>query len=210
MKLSNNRQKEIWRDARDKMEKIIALLLYGYFSYTQLTFFLAHARISSFLITIFGLTFIIMILCRPPAKGFSISTYDWMISFSGMLVPLLLRPAPMAHDTIPFFITQVLGQCISATGLISLNRSFGIVAANHGIKTGGMYSFIRHPIYLGYFISIGSYVAQNATASNMGIFIIWTFFQVLRIVAEEDFLSLDPTYVEYKRKVRWRLIPPIW
>ncbi len=33
---------------------------------------------------------------------------------------------------------------------VLLGLSFGVVAANRGVKIGGPYSFIRHPMYAGY------------------------------------------------------------
>lgn len=95
-------------------------------------------------------------------------------------------------------------------GAIALNTSFGFISANRGIKTNGLYRFIRHPIYLGYFFAIGAYILQNITPLNIAIYILWGLFQTLRIVSEEDFLRHDITYTRYKQKTRWRLIPFIW
>jgi len=38
----------------------------------------------------------------------------------------------------------------------------------------------------------------------------WMTYEILRLFSEEKYLSQDPAYVEYKKKVRWRMIPGIF
>ena len=91
--------------------------------------------------------------------------------------------------------------------VLSLNYSFALVAAQRVIKTAWMYRFIRHPIYASYCLSLSGYVLTNSTLENGAVYIISILFLYLRILSEEKHLSLDPSYREYKLKVRYRLIP---
>jgi protein-S-isoprenylcysteine O-methyltransferase Ste14 len=123
---------------------------------------------------------------------------------------MLMRPAPQVHDHLPFLITQVIGMAISLTGLFSLNKSFGLVAANRGVKTGGLYGVMRHPIYAGYFLSFGSFLVQNITLNNVVIYGVFVTLELMRIGAEERVLSQDPDYAGYARKTRWRVLPFVY
>jgi len=105
---------------------------------------------------------------------------------------------------------QVTGMVISLTGLFSLNKSFGLVAAHRGVKTGGLYSVVRHPIYAGYFLSFGAFLVQNITLINVLIYGVFVTLEILRVRAEERVLSQDPDYASYARKTRWRVLPSIY
>jgi protein-S-isoprenylcysteine O-methyltransferase Ste14 len=88
-----------------------------------------------------------------------------------------------------------------------------IVEVDKGQKviSTGLYSFVRHPMYLGVLImyiptpvALGSYWGLIPMATiPLAI--------VLRILNEEKVLSKDlPGYKEYCQKTRYRLIPLIW
>lgn len=82
---------------------------------------------------------------------------------------------------------------------------------NHKVVTTGVYSFVRHPKYLGDFLMmfgatllIGS--LYGVLLSAIGIPLI-----VFRIYGEEKMLLEElEGYAEYKEKVKYRLIPMIW
>jgi protein-S-isoprenylcysteine O-methyltransferase Ste14 len=99
---------------------------------------------------------------------------------------------------------------ISLAALFSLNKSFGLVAANRGVKRGGLYGVVRHPIYAGYFISFAAYVTQNATVANVALYAVFICIELLRVAAEERVLSDDPEYVNYARATRWRVVPFVY
>ena len=91
-----------------------------------------------------------------------------------------------------------------------LRRSFGIAPANRGIKTGGMYKFVRHPMYAGYLLVHIGILLLMPTALNFTIYAISWWAQILRLLAEERLLGEDPAYREFCTKTRWRLIPGIF
>ncbi|MCB9677086.1 MAG: isoprenylcysteine carboxylmethyltransferase family protein [Alphaproteobacteria bacterium] len=105
---------------------------------------------------------------------------------------------------------QAFGLVFALLSLASLNWSFGILPANRGIKTGGLYRVVRHPIYASYqFLHVG-YVVNHPTL-EAGVIVWCTLFaQVLRIVAEEQVLAEDPAYQAYMERVRYRLLPPFF
>jgi protein-S-isoprenylcysteine O-methyltransferase Ste14 len=77
---------------------------------------------------------------------------------------------------------------------------------NRGIVASGPYRFVRHPAYTAkvlLWIIQGIFFAQFTTGILMAFLIIY----FLRAWTEERHLSLDPDYLEYRKKVKWRYIP---
>jgi len=97
------------------------------------------------------------------------------------------------------------------TAIFSLGRSFGIVPSDRGIKTGGLYRYVRHPIYSLYLLSdlidmiAGKFFWQNALVFLS--FILTTYF---RTVYEERLLERNPKYSAYKEKTPYRLLPGLF
>jgi protein-S-isoprenylcysteine O-methyltransferase Ste14 len=177
------------------------------FLITMIADFNAHHRLSSLLMGAFEGSVIWFALLRPMPKASNFSLYDWSIALLGSVIPLLVRPAPHVHDYTVLLSLQLAGMVISVTGLLSLNKSFGIVAANRGVKTTGMYGLVRHPIYAGYFLSVAAYVAQNPTFFNILVYVAFVALELMRINAEERVLLMDYRYVEYSLKTRYRVVP---
>lgn len=96
---------------------------------------------------------------------------------------------------------------ITIVALLSLRRSFGVVAANRGVRTGGLYRFVRHPLYGSYIIGYVGFLLGNVTAWNMLLIVLMFMCQYLRTHAEERILLHDPIYQEYAVRVPYRFIP---
>jgi protein-S-isoprenylcysteine O-methyltransferase Ste14 len=189
----------------------IVLAVYGLvFLFIMLADFEARHRPSSLLLAVFEGGVVWFSLFRPMPRSSNISLYDWFIAVLGSYVILFTRPAPVVHDQVLLLAAQLFGIGVSLAGLFSLNRSFGMVAVNRGVKTGGMYAVVRHPIYAGYFISYGAYLAQNTTLTNTVIYVAFVTLELLRVVAEERVLSQDPDYAAYARRTRWRVLPLVY
>jgi protein-S-isoprenylcysteine O-methyltransferase Ste14 len=184
--------------------------LYGsLWMFLLLVDFLTRHRVSSLLLVLFDAGVAWFAITRPMPKEINVSLYDWIIGFLSFL-PLLLRPAPELHDHVLLLAVQLFGQSVALAGLFSLNKSFGIVAANRGVKTGGMYRVVRHPIYAGFFVFLAAYVLQNMTVMNAVIYVAYVAVQVMRMAAEERVLCRDPEYARYTRQTRWRVLPLVY
>ncbi len=136
----------------------------------------------------------------------------WVSTMGGAFAMLAARPTSHAVFGLePLYAGLQLGGAIAAAyTLAALGRSFGLVAANRGIRTGGPYSLVRHPLYLCYVATDLGYVLENPALRNVLLLGLSWLCQVIRIRTEEDCLRADPTYVRYCERVRYRLVPLVW
>ncbi|SOE94194.1 Protein-S-isoprenylcysteine O-methyltransferase Ste14 [Burkholderia sp. D7] len=103
-------------------------------------------------------------------------------------------------------VVQVAGVVIQVYAKWSLRRSFGLLPANRGVVVFGPYRVVRHPMYLGYFVTDIGFLLANFGPRNILIVLVQWTIQVVRITREERLLSKDDTYRQYMSRVRYRLI----
>ncbi len=102
------------------------------------------------------------------------------------------------------------GLIVQIAAKIALWRSFGVVPANHGVRTRGPYALIRHPMYAGYIVSQIGFVLGYPLLQNALLYLATFGLQMVRIMREEAILHSDPDYVRYAGRVRYRLIPGLF
>lgn len=196
--------------AWEQLSKAALVLFYLHFMYLHGRAFIEELHVSSLILAVFESMIVVLVLLRKPAKSVSLQPVDWFIAVARTYLPLLLVPVAMQQENIFLQMLQAAGFLISVAGIYALNRSIGMVAANRGIKTGGIYRFVRHPLYAGYVPAVGAFVAQNLSLYNIVIASLFLIFAILSILAEEELLSQDPEYQAYQQKTRWRIIPGLW
>jgi protein-S-isoprenylcysteine O-methyltransferase Ste14 len=158
-------------------------------------------------VIIIGLFFL---LRRAPMRV-SWHPYDVAIALFGTFTPLLIGLEPQPSNGLWLGGTlQAIGLALVIPGVFSLGRSFGMVAANRGVKTNGMYRLVRHPLYSSYLVIHTGFFVNHPTPFVAIILILSFGAQILRIRQEEALLMLDPEYVAYAERVRYRLLPPIY
>ncbi len=96
---------------------------------------------------------------------------------------------------------------VSGFAIANLGISFGLVPANRGIKTTGLYSLARHPIYGLYFIHDAARILMGPTPRNMAVFLAVFVLEYKRSTYEEQHLASDPAYRAYAQRVKWRFVP---
>ena len=95
--------------------------------------------------------------------------------------------------------------CIFAA--LDLGRSLSIMPEARRLVTQGVYSAIRHPLYLGETIAFFGVFLQIRSWTAFAIMALQLFFQVRRMIWEETVLATAfAEYGEYRQKT-WRLIP---
>jgi protein-S-isoprenylcysteine O-methyltransferase Ste14 len=81
----------------------------------------------------------------------------------------------------------------------------------HQVVSSGVYSFVRHPMYLGAILLFVGAPMLLGSIFGLIIGLAMVFLLVGRIIGEEKMLVSElEGYAEYKKKVKYRLIPFIW
>jgi protein-S-isoprenylcysteine O-methyltransferase Ste14 len=85
------------------------------------------------------------------------------------------------------------------------------IAVNQKVISTGPYAIVRHPMYasaslylFGTPLALGSYWDLLPVAAMIP-FLIWRIFDEERLLATEL-----PGYIEYEKRVRYRLLPYVW
>ncbi len=150
-----------------------------------------------------------LFVLRSEPAAVSHSPLDWALAIASTGAPFLF--APSGEGLLPAArLLIVLGVLLQIGGLLSLNRSFGLVAARRQIKTSGLYRWIRHPLYASYLLSYLGYVLSNSSAANAVTCLLAALLLVARLLREERFLSRDSEYVLYMRHVKYRVLPLVF
>jgi protein-S-isoprenylcysteine O-methyltransferase Ste14 len=190
--------------------RCVLVTLFALFAWSNFTHWRATGAPSGLGITALEGWAAVLFLTRRSPHELSLRPIAWIAAPIGSFAMLLARPTDGGLPHGACEAVQLIGLLVALASLGTLGRSFGIVAANRGIKTAGPYRFVRHPAYLGYLISYIGYVAENPSVANLALLCVSTAFQLVRIGEEERLLSTDATYESYRRSVRYRLVPPIY
>jgi protein-S-isoprenylcysteine O-methyltransferase Ste14 len=182
------------------------------FAQASVRFYIHTHRLIGGLFVIEQVWFAIAFLTRRAPQAVSRRLGSWLVAFGGTFGGLLLRPSG-AHPSWGVqagFWLQLAGLLMAITSLAALGRSFGLVAADRGLKTHGPYALVRHPIYASYLLIQSGYVLQSPSLRNVAVVGFATACNIGRVLAEERLLARSPAYRAYQQRVRWRLIPYLW
>ena len=169
--------------------------------------FATHPQVAIFLAS--ELVAVVLLLIQRRGE-WTVEPRPVLIAFIGTGVALLVVPegATIASNAVSS--TLILtGGAIALAAKLSIGRSFGVVPANRGVKRGGTYRLIRHPMYAGYILNHLGFLLLYLSWWNVAVYVVAWAFLWLRIGEEEKFLRRDPDYVEYAAAVPYRLIPGI-
>ena len=198
--------------AGDFWERTIVFCFFGCFAIRTYNQF-EYSQDAGTLLLLFSeaLPFI-FVLIRPLATAISTRPTDWIFGLSGSIGPMFIVMAPI-DPLVPAYLWYTLviaGMCIQLSAKVFLGLSFGVVAANRGVKIAGPYRTVRHPMYAGYTIShIGVILGMPSLTNAMlyaGVFVL----QLIRIAREERILRQDKLYREFSDKVRYKLLPGVY
>jgi len=202
----------------DLFERVSMILLFGWFVSALSSSILAkstegkHVIIGDCMLLITETMVLFFVLFRKPAKALSLRLSDWFIAYSTSCLPLLARPDENGLHfwdgaAVPL---TILGMSMILYAKLTLGRRFGLVPANRGISEGGPYRLVRHPIYFGYFLLHVGFILLSPTTWNFIVFGAFYGLLIPRIFAEERVLSEDGHYLDYMKKVKFRLIPGLF
>jgi protein-S-isoprenylcysteine O-methyltransferase Ste14 len=151
-------------------------------------------------------------LVRRPARVVTRRTGDWLLAFGGTFGGVMFRPVGVhpSWGVGAGLALQLLGLGIFVCSFFALGRSFGFAPADRGLVVRGPYAVVRHPVYACYFLLQLGYLLQSLSVRNAFVMLFVTGCNVGRALAEERLLTSSEPYDDYRRRVRWRMLPLVW
>ena len=196
----------------DIVSRAVIIVLFSFMAVRFGADFLQTGRLTNLLLLISEMLVVALTVLRRAAASVDRSTRARLLTTVSLLGPPLVKPVQMI-PLLPAAITvtaSVIGLAIVIAGKVTLGRSFGLMPANRGIVSSGVYRLVRHPIYLGYLITHVAFVVANPTAWNVAILVVGDAALLLRAVCEEQTLARDAQYREYQQVVRWKVCPGLF
>lgn len=193
----------------DLVEKLVVAAFMALLAARLVPTAVATAALPILLLLISESVVVLFVLLRRRTRDISRRPADWLVGLAGTLLPLLaIAPegAPIAPPAA--CVTLMLaGFLLQLSAKLTLRRSFGVVAANRGVKASGPYRLVRHPMYAGYALTHVGFLLAGPNLWNLAIYGGTLAIQIRRILAEERVLNQDPAYRALAAKVRHRLLP---
>jgi protein-S-isoprenylcysteine O-methyltransferase Ste14 len=203
---------EAWAVFLDLAERIIVALLLVLLALRFLPSVLNDGNYVNMVLFVSEAVVVVFIVFRRRAKVISTDPADWFFGFAGTVLPLLAVPVgtePLVSASL-LFALMVGGFLFQLWAKLVLRRSFGIVAANRGVKIFGPYRLVRHPMYAGYILTQIGFLLSGPALWNVALYLVVWGMLVMRIRAEERILAKDLAYAQLSIQVRYRLIPLVY
>ena len=196
----------------DLLARAVIVLLFSMMAVRFGADFLTTGRVTGLLLLVSEALVVVLTVVRRSAAAVDRSTRARLLTVLSMLGPPLLQPAHVAA-LLPQSLTiaaSAAGLAIVIAGKLTLGRSFGLMPANRGVVSSGIYRIVRHPIYLGYLITHVAFLIATPSAWNIAALCAADAALLARAVCEEQTLSRDERYRVYQQTVRWRVCPGIF
>lgn len=193
----------------DLLEKVVVVTLLGTLASRLIPSAIETGHYQNWFILLAEGCVVFFVLFRRATNNISQRPLDWALGFGGTLAPMLVvasSDTPLAPLALCSFLI-VGGMLFQVYAKFTLRRSFGVIAANRGVKVSGPYRIMRHPMYAGYAITHLGFLLSGPNYWNFAVYALALTLNISRILAEERVLLADPAYQEFSRKVRYRLVP---
>jgi hypothetical protein len=200
------------RDIADTAARAVVIALFSVMAARLGMDYLQTGRVTGLLLLASEALVVALTICRRAPAWVDRSAQARVLTAISMLGPPLVRPIG-SEGLAPELVTVLLssmGLFVVIVGKLSLGRSFGLMPANRGIVSTGLYRRVRHPIYLGYMLTHVAFVAANPTMWNLVLLLTADVALMARAVCEERTLSRDEEYRRYQQGVRWRVVPGVF
>lgn len=147
---------------------------------------------------------------RTTTSSLTVKIIAVVSSFLPFAIPLSGRPLENPGMLLSANLITIFGIFISLYSLLSLGESFSIIPQARKLVQTGPYKLVRHPLYLGEFISLTGIVLARFSMAGMIIFFVFTALQTYRAIQEEKLLAgVFHEYESYSMKSA-RFIPGIF
>jgi hypothetical protein len=199
-------------DRGELAARMVIVALFTYLAVRLGSDFIQTGRLTGLLLLASEALVVVLTVCRRATGAVDRSLRARALMTISMMGPLLVGPTAggvLLSEAVTVAIVAG-GLLVVIAGKLSLGRSFGLMPANRGIVSSGLYRLVRHPIYLGYLVTHVGFVAANPTIWNLMTLVTADIALLARAACEERTLALDPAYRDYRQHVRWRVIPGVF
>lgn len=139
--------------------------------------------------------------------------HNWLHQFIAMFAFIsggFMFGSPVLNNQLAVWISTIIifaANLIGIISLLNLGRSFGILIALRQVKTGGLYSVVRHPMYCSDILLRTGFIIGHFSILIVLIGVISIACYIIRAILEERLLCRNDEYRTYMEKVRYRFIP---
>ncbi len=191
---------------------IDALWAGGCFSWAFAAVIGGHAR-SLVGATVVSLNLVVAVLFLRRERALEQASWPQAL-LAGMCVAMgavALAQAPAA-EAFPAWASGLfaLGGIGAVGSLRTLGRSFSVLPARRKLVHAGPYRWVRHPAYSCELLMVAACCAAGGSWRGYWPLLLTLPLLMLRIRLEERLLGRTPSYANYRRAVRYRLLPGVW
>jgi protein-S-isoprenylcysteine O-methyltransferase Ste14 len=201
-----------WTLFSDLVARAVIVVLFSIMTIRFAVDFFATGHITGLLLVVSELLVVVMTLIRRHAASVDRSLRARVLATLSMMGPPLLRPnafPAVAPEALTAGLS-IVGLLVVIAGKVSLGRSCGLIPANRGVVSTGLYRVVRHPIYVGYVVTHVAFLAAHPSVWNATLLLTTDLALASRALCEEATLATDPAYRVYQSRVRWRVCPGLF
>jgi protein-S-isoprenylcysteine O-methyltransferase Ste14 len=185
-------------------ENLLPAAVWGLMVYLQVGRYGFPPALPNLLSVLINTLLIGLFLFRRHARA-SAPLREMTVALSGTFIVSFIPEA--RHASVVSTAVQVVGLVLWLAAVAGLGRSIGIAPADRGLKMGGPYALVRHPIYASEFVFYLGLLLAVANLMALAVFVVWWALQVCRMLLEERAIE---GYDDYMKRVRWRVLPGVW
>ena len=196
--------------ALDRFEQAVAAVLYAWLVVRLWPSDFSPSEWYPLIILLSEGLVVALLVIRRRTDRISTALRDWFVAIGGTVLVLLVSKGGTPINGSMGASLMLFGLAVHVAAKLSLLRSFGLVAADRGIKVRGLYALVRHPMYLGYIVSHIGFLIVAPTLWNLAVYLAAWTLMIARVFAEERVLSANPDYRSYMTRVRYRFLPGVF
>ncbi len=157
---------------------------------------------------------VVLFFRRKPVVSNHSSLLNGVVALAGTFILMVPVGAKVDEDNTLALLASttvmLFGVGLSVNSLLTLGRCFGLMPEARGLKTSGLYAWVRHPLYVSETITALGLVVGAASLPIVALFFVFCGLQYWRSANEEKALEgIFPEYKEYRRRTA-RFVPGVY
>lgn len=188
---------------------LVLCVVWGCFTYGHVLRLLGGFDFVELLWVVYNVTITLLFLVRERPAAVSMNPVHWVVALVTSFSGFFFSSEIVCSNAVVLSAAEVILVLSILLGIVTafvLGRSYDFAPALRGVKTGFVYRFVRHPMYLSSIVIKSAYVLKHPSIWNLGLLVFAAVLYDRRARYEEDIMSGSDLYVEYLREVRYRFV----